>query len=481
MSSMRPRSMKGARWLALLGTIGIGTSARAEAPPSEGREDHHHPPPEYAAPGWDMPPASDEAPEYPRAAQFVPASTSNYVAGGMGDVQYVVVHTMQGSYEGSISWFQNPSAEVSAHFCMRSSDGEITQMVHLADRAWHVGSQNSWSVGIEHEGFVDDASWYTFAMYSRSAELARWLADHFGLPLDREHILGHVELPDQTHTDPGPNWNWDLYMALIHDIVGANGVEGVVVDRSKACTLTASVDTFLEATIEDAGALGDDAKCMVPAGTQVQYVNAHDLYGHWRLALEGDHPCSGVAGLEEFAYANAADWDAPCAAEQMAASGATIALDGGAAIAAAADGSFAFADVGAGAHAIDASSAETLASNVPFDHAGYPGTRLVVRLDPKGAGDTSTGGDDGGTDDGGGEAEGGTVADPTDAGGSTDGGDPSGGGGDDDDALPDTFGERETDAGCGCAASPAPGKGLAFAGFVLLVGLRRRGRGARAR
>jgi MYXO-CTERM domain-containing protein len=458
-------------WIALVATIGIGTTARAE-----GREDHHHPPADYAAPGWDLPPVSDEAPEYPLAAQFIPASTSNYVAGGMGTVQYVVVHTMQGSYEGSINWFQNPDAQVSAHFCVRSSDGEITQMVHLADRAWHVGTQNSWSIGIEHEGFVDDASWYTFAMYSRSAELARWLADHFGLPLDRQHILGHVELPDQTHTDPGPNWNWDLYMALVHDIVGGGQIDGVVVDRSKTCTLTASVDTFLKATIEDAGALGDDAKCAVPAGTQIAYVHADGvIYGHWRLAIEGETPCSGA--LAESAYAVAADWDAPCAPETSAATGATVALDGGTPVAVGADGRFSITDVGAGAHAIDASAPETIASNVPFDHAGYPGTRLVIRLDPiEMPGGSSS--DGGGTDEGGGEAEGGTTPDPTDASGTSDGGDPADGG-DDEDALPDTFGEHETDSGCACTGGPGAagrdrGWALAFAGFVLFAGARRR-------
>lgn len=473
--------MRRTTWLAAtLTTLAAGTDARADDPPG-----HHDMPPEYAAGGWDLPPAADEASEYPLAAQFIPASTSNYVAGGMGDVQYVVVHTMQGSYEGSISWFQNPAAEVSAHFCMRSEDGEITQMVHLADRAWHVGNSNSYAIGIEHEGFVDDASWYTFAMYSRSAELARWLADHFGLPLDREHIVGHVELPEQTHTDPGPNWDWDLYMALVHDLVGAGGVEGVVVDRSKACTLTASVDTFLKATIQESGALGDDAKCAVPAGTAIQYVHADDVHGHWRLALEGDNPCSGKGALAESAFAFAADWDGVCAPEALAAAGATVALDGGTAIAVGADGRFSFTDVAAGAHAIDASATETIAGNVPFEHVGYPGTRLVVRLDPQGGAEGTTG--DG--SEGGSEGTDETDADPSDptdgddAEGGTSGADPSGDP-DDPDALPDTFGEQDEGSGCGCAAGQdsgrdsGPASALGFAGLLLLGGAVRRRRSA---
>ena len=172
-------------------------------------EDHHVRPPGYDDPGlqWSFEPlAGDEPPEYPLAAAFVPADPSNYTEGGITAYEYVGVHTMQGYYNGAISWFQNPASDVSAHFCMRSEDGEVTQMVHLADRAWHVGSQNAWSIGIEHEGFVDEPAWYTWVAYESSARLARWIADAYAIPLDREHIVGHVELPEQTHTDPGIHW-----------------------------------------------------------------------------------------------------------------------------------------------------------------------------------------------------------------------------------------------------------------------------------
>ena len=48
-------------------------------------------------------------------ALWSPAASSNYTVGREGSpVQYVVIHTMQGSYAGSISWFRNPSARVSA-------------------------------------------------------------------------------------------------------------------------------------------------------------------------------------------------------------------------------------------------------------------------------------------------------------------------------------------------------------------------------
>src|SRR5690554_1556010 len=59
-----------------------------------------------------MPIPSEEPVQYPLAAAFNPAHASNYTAGGMIAYDYVVVHTMQGSYTGSQSWFQNPDANV---------------------------------------------------------------------------------------------------------------------------------------------------------------------------------------------------------------------------------------------------------------------------------------------------------------------------------------------------------------------------------
>jgi N-acetyl-anhydromuramyl-L-alanine amidase AmpD len=108
---------------------------------------------------------------------------------------------------------------------IRSSDGQITQLVHTKDIAFHAGNYwfNMHSIGIEHEGvMVDGARWYTDEMYRASARLVRYLAARYHIPLDREHILGHEELPAATpdrvaamHYDPGPYWNWAHYFDLL--------------------------------------------------------------------------------------------------------------------------------------------------------------------------------------------------------------------------------------------------------------------------
>jgi MYXO-CTERM domain-containing protein len=158
--------------------------------------------------------------DYAGAYQFISASSSNYsnYSRTGSDIRYVIVHTVQGSYSGCISWFQNSSAQVSAHYVIRSSDGQITQMVWEEDVAWHAGNwdYNLASIGLEHEGYVDaPGTWYTDAMYASSAALVADIVRRTSVSADRSHILAHSEVPGATHTDPGSGWDWDYYMALI--------------------------------------------------------------------------------------------------------------------------------------------------------------------------------------------------------------------------------------------------------------------------
>ncbi|MFE6038969.1 peptidoglycan-binding protein [Streptomyces sp. NPDC056452] len=152
--------------------------------------------------------------DYPPAL-WVAANSGNYTVGRSAAISAVVIHVTQGSYAGSISWFQNPSSNVSAHYVIRSSDGQVTQTVRDKDTAYHARSGNAYSVGIEHEGYVDNPAWFTDAMYRSSATLTRHLADKYGIPKDRAHIVGHSEVPNNDHTDPGANWNWTYYMQLV--------------------------------------------------------------------------------------------------------------------------------------------------------------------------------------------------------------------------------------------------------------------------
>ena len=153
------------------------------------------------------------------AVSWHPAHASNYTTASRGpeQIDYVVIHVTQGSWSSAINWFQNPAANVSAHYVIRSNDGKIAQCVSDPNIAWHAGSwnYNERSIGIEHEGYVDDPNWFTHEMYHASARLAAHLVRQWGIPLDRSHIIGHNEVPGADHTDPGPSWWWTYYMILV--------------------------------------------------------------------------------------------------------------------------------------------------------------------------------------------------------------------------------------------------------------------------
>ncbi|MGL4597855.1 MAG: N-acetylmuramoyl-L-alanine amidase, partial [Bacteroidia bacterium] len=177
-----------------------------------------------------------QSPDY-GPALWNQAASCNYSSRNSVVISAVTIHTVQGSYAGCISWFQNCAAGVSAHYVVRSSDGQITQMVYESLKAWHVGSENPYTVGIEHEGYVNNASWYTTAMYTASAALTKdicqdnnidplrtgwypWLATTYynqsGIPGACTKVKGHQHFPNQTHSDPGVNWNWNYFYTLIN-------------------------------------------------------------------------------------------------------------------------------------------------------------------------------------------------------------------------------------------------------------------------
>lgn len=161
------------------------------------------------------------------ATNYVRAASCNYTSGrSTSDIDMIVVHTAQGSYSGTYNWFQNCSASASAHYVLRSSDGEITQMVAEKDDAWHAGHSvtNNRSVSIELEGYIEDPTrWYTAASMQSLANLVTDIASRQGVALDRSHVIGHMEVPGckyaggggaSCHTDPGTGFDWTQLFSL---------------------------------------------------------------------------------------------------------------------------------------------------------------------------------------------------------------------------------------------------------------------------
>ena len=204
---------------------------------------------------YDMLTASElgisRSPDYPPAI-WDPAPECNWEP-RTKEVSAVVIHYTEGSYAGCISWFKNCDAQVSAHYVIRSVDGQVTQMVREKDKAWHARSANGYTIGIEHEAYGNIWEFFTEAMYQSSANLVRSICSRYDTikgyrTHDRDtldngfclnnglynlggegaciQIRGHQHYPDQSHTDPGPYWDWNYYYKLINEGTPAIVLEG---------------------------------------------------------------------------------------------------------------------------------------------------------------------------------------------------------------------------------------------------------------
>ncbi|MFI9614106.1 N-acetylmuramoyl-L-alanine amidase [Streptomyces sp. NPDC052023] len=152
-------------------------------------------------------------------ARWVAASPANWRrADRPADytIDMVIVHVTQGSFDSAVKVFQDPEHGAASHYIVRD-DGHIAQMIRELDVAYHAGNRgyNERSIGIEHAGFVDRPQDFTDEMYAASARLTAGICRRYGIPVDREHIIGHVEVPGTDHTDPGEHWDWDRYMRLV--------------------------------------------------------------------------------------------------------------------------------------------------------------------------------------------------------------------------------------------------------------------------
>jgi len=147
--------------------------------------------------------------------KFIPSP--NFARKEHRSIDRIVIHITQGSFASAIGWFKMKSSKVSAHFLV-SRAGEVVQMVKLQNVAWHATPYNTRSIGIEHEGYFNykgKTTEFTKEQYMASAALVKELARKYNIPLDRDHIIGHREVPKVTKSCPGYNWDWDYYMSLL--------------------------------------------------------------------------------------------------------------------------------------------------------------------------------------------------------------------------------------------------------------------------
>jgi hypothetical protein len=119
----------------------------------------------------------------------------------------VIVHTTDGTFEGTRSWFEDPTSGVSAHYLV-GLDGRVLQFVDEADTAFHAGTEpvpgipalgseppDLCTIGIE---FADDGRPHDVerpdAQYEAGAQLLAGVARRWSIPLDDCHVIPHRRL-----------------------------------------------------------------------------------------------------------------------------------------------------------------------------------------------------------------------------------------------------------------------------------------------
>lgn len=176
------------------------------------------------------------SPEYPDLLWMPPKAWTD---ANRSSVQVVVIHTTEGSEHGS-------SAEDGASYDQRRTDGTSThyfhdsnstvQCVRTEDQAHAARAQGN-KRGIQHELCADAAdTWnddYHQAVLRMAAKQCARDAKKWGIPIKKlnpdqvaagqKGFCGHADItyafPEDngTHTDPGKNFPWSSFLAMVED------------------------------------------------------------------------------------------------------------------------------------------------------------------------------------------------------------------------------------------------------------------------
>jgi hypothetical protein len=114
-------------------------------------------------------------------------------------VDLIILHDCEGEYEGSIRWFEVSRSNVSAHYVVREDGGEVTQMVELADNAWHACTFNRRSLGVEMSGFASRG--FEAPLLATAARMFAYLCIHLQIPV--RHARAGVGPGIASHNDLG--------------------------------------------------------------------------------------------------------------------------------------------------------------------------------------------------------------------------------------------------------------------------------------
>lgn len=150
---------------------------------------------------------------------------------------YIVWHIAEGTYNGTVTWEQNPQSQTSSHFVL-GKGGEVAQLVPLDMAAWTQGvvkspthayvkahsgvNPNLYCISIECEGKWNETKGkLTDKQLAAAAELTRHIVSEvkriYGttISIDREHMIGHCEINTVTRPHcPGELFPYDELISL---------------------------------------------------------------------------------------------------------------------------------------------------------------------------------------------------------------------------------------------------------------------------
>jgi len=130
-------------------------------------------------------------------------------------ISAIVIHyTGSMNIDGTISWFKNKTALVSAHYVV-GRDGRVVQMVKESDTAWHAGvssldgvkNVNYYSIGIELVGTAD--SGFNDRQLASLYALVEILVTRYKIKPER--VVGHKTVSPGRKIDPDGydnQFNW---------------------------------------------------------------------------------------------------------------------------------------------------------------------------------------------------------------------------------------------------------------------------------
>lgn len=166
-----------------------------------------------------------EAPTYPGATYWNHSPNSSPRREG-DTIQYFVVHhaASTASVQAQIDRFMAPNDRNVSPNWLIGADGSVSEIVPPDKyRAWTTGQFDYKAVTVETQNTSGDPNWgISEESHVAIAKLVAWAHLRYGLVLDRQHVLGHREVPGVPATAcPGPSMNVDKIVQYAIQYVNA--------------------------------------------------------------------------------------------------------------------------------------------------------------------------------------------------------------------------------------------------------------------